>query len=70
MVVMVVVVVVVIVVAVFVIIVVVVVNLLTLFHYYFFRLEVQQHISTQLTMLQGAQLRENSLVHSSQQMSL
>ena len=56
-----------------VVVVVVVVVYLLLFiiaREYYFRLELQQHICTQLTMLQGAQHRENSLVHGSQQMSL
>jgi len=53
-----------------VVVVVVVLNFLIWFHYYLYRLELQQRICTQLTMLQGAQHRENSLVHSSQQMSL
>ena len=57
-------------VVVIVIVVVVVLNFLIWFHYYLYRLELQQRICTQLTMLQGAQHRENSLVHSSQQMSL
>ena len=61
---------VIVVVVVVVVVIVVVLNFLIWFHYYLYRLELQQHICTQLTMLQGAQHRENSLVHSSQQMSL